>query len=391
MKTNVECISRLLKEEKERRCLNETDWRNLSEMASNIAHISFGNIVAGECDDEYKRKRTIWTLFGYETIKKLLEFDDTNVFTLTTMIIYNCLVENVMRKECLNNEIYILLNILLQNIARDECASEWSLLTLETFLKCENVLNFGYYRLQTKSRLVLLDVIYEMVKKISSSQMHEHLISQSNLITIANLLSFNITDVFKLSSTKETTTTMASESLSPLEVSKMLTILCEVTSNSDHAKQFQQKSLVENLLDTLKALHLLAKSDSPESVFKSIATLREKNSTKEEELELSPTYGFKRNIIRLITNLSYQCLDVQNWVREMDGIPLILDVCRLDASNPYIMQWCIFAVRNLLENNRENQSIVASISRDGTLIDSPLLRELGLQIVDGKITTYTKQ
>lgn len=52
------------------------------------------------------------------------------------------------------------------------------------------------------------------------------------------------------------------------------------------------------------------------------------------------------------------------------------------------MQWCILAIRNLLEKNKENQEIVAKISITGDLVDSALLRELGLEVYmqDGKPT-----
>jgi ataxin-10 len=45
-------------------------------------------------------------------------------------------------------------------------------------------------------------------------------------------------------------------------------------------------------------------------------------------------------------------------IKEMDGIPLILDSCNIDANNPYIMQWSIFALRNALENNCLNQELI---------------------------------
>ncbi|KFM68750.1 Ataxin-10, partial [Stegodyphus mimosarum] len=44
------------------------------------------------------------------------------------------------------------------------------------------------------------------------------------------------------------------------------------------------------------------------------------------------------------------------------------------------MQWCILAIRNILENNPENQAILAGISVTGDLVNSALLRELGFQV-----------
>lgn len=44
-----------------------------------------------------------------------------------------------------------------------------------------------------------------------------------------------------------------------------------------------------------------------------------------------------------------------------------------------ISQWAIFAIRNLLENNRQNQELVAALERRGTA-DYSALRELGFLV-----------
>jgi len=71
----------------------------------------------------------------------------------------------------------------------------------------------------------------------------------------------------------------------------------------------------------------------------------------------------------------------QNKVRELEGIPLLLDHCNVDDQNPYICQWAIFAIRNLLENNKENQNIVSSMDPRG-LADSSRLRQFGVEAVE---------
>lgn len=49
------------------------------------------------------------------------------------------------------------------------------------------------------------------------------------------------------------------------------------------------------------------------------------------------------------------------------------------------MQWAILAIHNLLENNVHNQEIIASLAKNGILIDSPLLNEMGLKFDGEKI------
>ena len=52
-------------------------------------------------------------------------------------------------------------------------------------------------------------------------------------------------------------------------------------------------------------------------------------------------------------------------------LTLSLDIC----------QWAIFAIRNLLENNTQNQSIVSSLDRQG-LADTARLRQFGVEAVE---------
>jgi ataxin-10 len=44
-----------------------------------------------------------------------------------------------------------------------------------------------------------------------------------------------------------------------------------------------------------------------------------------------------------------------------------------------IVQWVVLAIRNLCENNLENQAVIASMTRKGT-VDSSVLREMGLTL-----------
>lgn len=44
-----------------------------------------------------------------------------------------------------------------------------------------------------------------------------------------------------------------------------------------------------------------------------------------------------------------------------------------------IGQWAIFAIRNLLEHNRQNQELVATLERQGSA-DYSALRELGYMV-----------
>ena len=62
-----------------------------------------------------------------------------------------------------------------------------------------------------------------------------------------------------------------------------------------------------------------------------------------------------------------QLLDCPFQVREIDGIPLLLDCSAIDERNPFIMQWVIFAIRNLCHGNKENQEQVAKVDSKGII------------------------
>ena len=73
------------------------------------------------------------------------------------------------------------------------------------------------------------------------------------------------------------------------------------------------------------------------------------------------------------------------WV--LNALLLKFVVIDLDLNNLDICQWAIFAIRNLLENNKENQNIVSSMDPRG-LADSSRLRQFGVEAVEldnGKI------
>jgi len=96
----------------------------------------------------------------------------------------------------------------------------------------------------------------------------------------------------------------------------------------------------------------------------------------------------------------------------MDGIPLLLDCCNIDARNPrkshqllslsnhlsrhvpltislngaVILQWTILALRNVCEGNFENQEIIRNCRKEG-VSDNTVLQEMGLTLhedEDGK-------
>uniref|UniRef100_A0A8C2XR37 Ataxin-10 n=1 Tax=Cyclopterus lumpus TaxID=8103 RepID=A0A8C2XR37_CYCLU len=156
-----------------------------------------------------------------------------------------------------------------------------------------------------------------------------------------------------------------------LTVISLLDVLCEMTS--DHHKLLRQ-------------VHAIGKASK--NIFSAAQNFS--FSADADPSSQSPVISFKAHLIRLIGNLCYSNTDNQNKARELECIPLILDNCNLDSNNPFISQWAIFTIRNLLEHNTQNQEQVAALERRGTA-DYSALRELGFLVEerDGSLLLKT--
>ncbi|CAG7785000.1 unnamed protein product, partial [Allacma fusca] len=98
--------------------------------------------------------------------------------------------------------------------------------------------------------------------------------------------------------------------------------------------------------------------------------------TKEEQNH--PTFMFKAHLIRLLGNLSYRHPGNQILIGQQ-CLSIILDYTKIDTLNPFISQWSILAIRNLLEGSTENQDIVKNLRLTGTAYSS-VLQEFGIKI-----------
>ncbi|KAI7908156.1 spinocerebellar ataxia type 10 protein domain-containing protein [Cokeromyces recurvatus] len=93
-----------------------------------------------------------------------------------------------------------------------------------------------------------------------------------------------------------------------------------------------------------------------------------------------PEIGFnyiKRECVRFIGTMSYKDKDMQDKVRTLEGIPLILSQLKIDDSNPYLREYATLALRNLMENNIENQKIIEELSPQ-EVVQTKELSEMGI-------------
>jgi len=100
----------------------------------------------------------------------------------------------------------------------------------------------------------------------------------------------------------------------------------------------------------------------------------------DRSLDVTPdaSFGIRRGLIRIITNMSCKNKTHQDKVRELGGLEAVLNHCVVDKQNPYMPQWAIFAVRMLTDDNDDNKAWVASLKSQGVVQDDEL-KKLGIE------------
>ncbi|KAJ7550027.1 hypothetical protein O6H91_07G079200 [Diphasiastrum complanatum] len=89
--------------------------------------------------------------------------------------------------------------------------------------------------------------------------------------------------------------------------------------------------------------------------------------------------GFRRDLVSIIANISYRHFYVQEQIRENNGLLLLLQQCMVDKDNPFLREWGLWAIRNLLYDNEKNQQEVASLQLKGVANTSEIL-QTGLSV-----------
>lgn len=168
-----------------------------------------------------------------------------------------------------------------------------------------------------------------------------------------------------------------------------LTILREIcardgqkSSNEHGSVDFVDLLVSSGLLEML--LCLLRDLEPPAIIRKAIKQGENQDGVASYPPKPSPYRGFRRDLVAVIGNCAYRRKHVQNEIRERNGILLLLQQCVTDEENPFLREWGIWCVRNLLEGNVENQQVVAELELQGS-IDVPEIAGLGLRVeVDQK-------
>ncbi|KAG2224314.1 hypothetical protein INT45_012883 [Circinella minor] len=127
-----------------------------------------------------------------------------------------------------------------------------------------------------------------------------------------------------------------------------------------------------------------------DDVLKSVTDLLTCCETMDQKKQPGFNY-LKRDSVRLLGALCHEDRRMQDKIREIGGIPIILAQCKIEDANPckysiYLREYAILALRNILKDNHENQAIIAELEPKEA-VQTDELTEMGLKakLVNGEV------
>ncbi|XP_067554476.1 ataxin-10 isoform X2 [Pseudorca crassidens] len=219
---------------------------------------------------------------------------------------------------------------------------------------------------EQRNRVTLLDLMIAKIMGDEPLSKDEIPVFLSHAELIASTFVDQCKTVLKLTSEQH------AEDEEALTTIRLLDVLCEMAANTDLLGYLQVfPGLLERVIELLRVIHV-AGSDTI-NIFSTCACMKAEGDIS------NMAEGFKSHLIRLIGNLCYKNKDNQDKVNELDGIALILDSCSIDDKNPFLTQWVVLAIRNLTEDNSQNQDLIAKMEEQG-LADASLLKKVGFEV-----------
>ncbi|CAI5759926.1 unnamed protein product [Candida verbasci] len=141
-----------------------------------------------------------------------------------------------------------------------------------------------------------------------------------------------------------------------------------------YLKNETDSKFLNNLIKTFKIIH---ENIKPVTIKDKIAEIKYPNA--------------KLNIVLILSYLTHDNIKIQEKIRELGGLALVLSNCSIDNNNPFIKEYSILCLKYLLNKNPENQKFVAELEAKKTL-DDDVLNEVGyeVEIIDGKVAMKKK-
>lgn len=293
---------------------------------------------------------------------------NTSFTNAATMIIYNAFIY----KAAIGLNAQELLAVLLANVEINRLAQndtpEFVCIFLE-YLMCEsNEIIDGYEQVSFEKRILFIRYLTEYIRQDD----------RRNRPLQQELFKHLLIDFKKKSDCVLKTDDSYLNSETTNEVFTLLVLLSDATCVEPYGSFLRADgALFLNLGCLLRQLQTFGKSENA-NIFTPVQNIEEilkvKQGNSELDIEQDISYSLKSSLVKALTNLSYKNKKNQNLAREMDIMATILECTNLDARNPLIKEWSILAIRNLCEDNLENQKFIASLTKVGDA-DNSLVTE----------------
>lgn len=241
--------------------------------------------------------------------------------------------------------------------------------TLDNSVKCGSV-HF------TGDQIFLLEVLTEYLRD-----------RPKDVSIISNLFALEVLEVLKRASSLVEFTSRGDSDLPTgcpaVDVlGYSLTILrhiCAWENYVSHASDSHVDSLLSaGLLQHL--LCLLGELEPPAIIRESIKNARDQPIPSAAARKVCPYRGYRRDLVSVIANCLHGRKKVQDEIRQLKAIPLLLQQCVVDEDNPLVREWGLWATRNLLEGNLENQNEVSEFQLQRP-VNTPEIDGIGLRVV----------
>lgn len=334
--------------------------------ASDDIEIRTFQLIGNLCVQNKITQEKIWNSLK-ETIIEKFEMSEGPFINVGAMIIYNLILSGSPSLD--QRQVLSICLSHYQNFLNQSTTSLPDfVLVLMDFMICAN------------------DKIVEIYKDLGTADIknllfyiHDHIENESSETINASLLQHLMMEFKKNSDCILKTVTTYVESIDPELVVILLDVISTATGQEKYLVLLQDdRSLYLNLGCLLQTIHKAGKSSG--SIFSPIQNLEAlvPSSNDSGDYEKDISFSFKTKLVRSIANLSYRNKKNQELAREMEIMLSIFECTSADARNPLIKEWSILAIRNLCQDNLENQEMVRNLTKVGNA-DNPLLKEFGLE------------
>ncbi|XP_068162812.1 ataxin-10 isoform X2 [Antennarius striatus] len=281
-----------------------------------------GNVAVGN----QKCKDDIWQQSFPTLFLQLLAVADDKAVNYTTMVLHTCLDEAKVEQLCESQNIPVALRVM--ELCRTHPDLDWTILIATThFFNSPTLVKRMYCGMPHLERVSLLELILaQLTEDPNRCGVHRNVAA-----FLSDSFRKDCGDVLMLA-----TDSASSEEvlLKAQTVTLQLDILCEMTSDLGQFMFLQNDpDLLKTTVELLEQVHAVGKANS--NVFSAAQNF---SSSDEDSSFRSPVINFKAHLIRLIGNLCHGNASNQNKVRDLDGIPLILDNCNVDSNNPFFSE-----------------------------------------------------